>query len=272
MAMIVKTSGPVWRTGRCAAALALLCAVACSNETGNVGDDIPQPEITNNETAPPSAEETSSPSPRKPVAEEAQRAGEQGVRSSGFYRLAWSGDEICQGLLSVLNDAHVQTGKAADYADAQARDYLATSSNVEWADAGDGVQSASLDYFNDGVARLIERRRGMLSGNRIIALWADNGSGDFQHLDFGHAGANTNGLPQYDTLHTKLTYSVADIVDFSGRYLTLVAPLADFDKSGAVFAMSWRLKADAAAPYEAQNYYPVVSCVAEAAKSNSEEG
>jgi len=272
MAMIVKTSGPVWRTGRCAAALALLCAVACSNETGNVGDDIPQPEITNNETAPPSAEEASSPSPRKPVAEEAPRAGEEEVRPAGFYRLAWSGDKKCEGLLNVLNDAHVQTGKAADYADAQARDYLATSSNVEWADAGDGVQSASLDYFNDGVARLIERRRGMRSGNRIIALWAGAKSGDFQHLDFGHAGANTKDFPQYDTLHTKLTYSVADIVDVSGRYLTLVAPLADFDKSGAVFAMSWRLKTGAAAPYEAQNYYPVVSCVAETAKSNSEEG
>lgn len=272
MAMIVKTSGPGWRAGRCAAALALLCAAACGNETGNAGEDIPQPDTSNNETALPSDAETSSPPPRAPVAEEAQNAADRDSRAAGFYRLAWSGDKQCEGLLSVLNDAHVQSGKAADYADAQARDYLATSGNVDWIDEGAGVQSATLDYFNDGTSRRMERRQGMLSGNRITALWTDNGSGDFQHLDFGHAGANTNGIPQYDNLHTKLTYSVSDIVVVRGRYFTLVAPLADFEKSGVVFAMSWRLKDGAAAPYEAQHYYPVVSCVAEPAKSNSEEG
>ncbi|WDI30836.1 hypothetical protein PUV54_12815 [Hyphococcus flavus] len=132
---------------------------------------------------------------------------------------------------------------------------------VRWVEIDDDVANVTLDYFNDGVSRTIERRKGMLAGNNIVTLWSDTGAGEFVRLDLGHAGANTKNLPAIENLHTKLTYSTADIIDLDGSIRTLVTPLQDVSTPGDFYVINWSVKAGAAAPFAPRDYYPYVDCV-----------
>lgn len=273
MAMRYRDFGSFWSPGCLGALGVLLCAAACGGERSTKGDESAEkPAATSTQAATKSAsEEAPDRTLRAPVPEDAgESAGK--ARVAGYYQLDWSGDDVCPAVLGALNESAPAPGPAADYADAQARALLKTRRNLEWTAAGEGNEAAIADYFNDGVNRRMQRRTGMLSGARIITLWIDDGGNGFARLDYGHAGANTAALPENGDLHTKLTYSVADIVNIGGRYVTLVAPLKDVDASGAVFAISWRAKDGAAAPYAPQDYYAYVSCVMTPAKSDGEAG
>lgn len=255
MAMTSRGSWLLPRAGVVGALAALLLAAACGGDK-QTDKTKTVPEAADSEraeTARPESE-ASERNKRVPVPESPTKTSKEALRQEGYYRLSWSGDSICEAVVEAMTLNHAT-------ADMQARTLLGTSDNVEWVQKSEGVQAATLDYFDDATSRQMERRNGMLSGNRIITLWVGDADGDFARLDYGHAGANTSGFPDYQNLHTKLTYSVADIIAINGRHLTLVAPLTDFAPSGAVFAIAWKTKDGAAQPYAPQDYYPTVSCV-----------
>ena len=222
----------------------------------------------------------STPSTFAAVSSDERKASEQSMETNsndevdarlsnadGAWRLAWQTDEsLCAGIIGALNESNADDGAkpraSESYAATQAREVLATPFNVKWVEAGEDQQAATLDYFNDGVMRSIERRQGKLAGHQTISLWIDDGDGNYAYLDFGHAGVNTKDLPPSDDRHTKLTYSVADVIDLDGRYFTLISPLKDVDKSGEVYAASWSPKNGVQPPLIASDFYPIIECIA----------
>jgi len=204
-----------------------------------------------------------------PNAEHVAKAAQTSPTDSapeGRYHLAWAGDDrLCGESLAVLNRANKETdarkSDSVGYAERQAQTALHTPQNIKWTAGEGGDEHAMLEYFNDGVSRTIERRRGKLSGNQVITLWVGSGEGEYTHLSFGHAGANTPGLPALENLNTKLTYSVVDVAEINNRFVTLVAPLSDFDATGSVFVATWTAKTGREKPFAAEDYYPLISCV-----------
>lgn len=197
------------------------------------------------------------------------------LRTANFYSLVWRGGEaLCDGALATLNRPYGGVGEAKGYAQNQASRMLGTDQNVRWREDDEvaGVQyveAAELDYFNDGVRHKIVRLHSRLSGSDTISLGvmeADDTALTF--FSFGHAGANTEELPAQNNLHTHLTYSVVDVVRLGEGHYTLVAPLEDVDPSGRVYLIQWHTKEGRAAPFAADDYYPVVACIFQPADSN----
>jgi hypothetical protein len=252
---------PGWTGCKAAALAALLLASACGADETEKGDETAPPPAATEENSAAPEEAAPSREIRTPAVEEESSAGVHEQRKAGYFRLAWSGDGLCRNVADVLNERHAVSVKTSGYAEAQARSLLGTGHNVEWTSTGEGVEGATLDYFNDGVNRMMERRRGMLAGNQIITLWVEDNRGGFTKLEYGHAGANTADMPAFENLNTRLIYSVADVADIDGRYVTLVAPLEDIDSSGVVFAISWQAKDGTAPPRDVADYYSIIACV-----------
>ena len=245
----------IWALG----AFAMMLA-ACSDNSSSNEDSQEAPETqalvgdasNSGEVEPPLSEQS------EPV------TNNNAILSDGRYLLFWPETSAqCVAVLRILNAPSTATAQnvGVDYARQQAQSALNTGRNVQWSAIDDNVESATLEYFNDGSARSVERRIGRLSGHIVMTLWAMASDGNFILLDYGHAGANTNSLPSTDNLHTKLTYSVADIKDIENRYVTLVSPLNDIDPSGDVYVISWAPKEGASEERSPADYYPIVSCV-----------
>lgn len=198
------------------------------------------------------------------------------LRPANYYHLEWGGDpELCPSALVTLNNPYTVTKEIAasgraeenNYASRQAARMLGTENNVNWRpeDTTAGADAAALaefDYFNDGTNRRIIRMNSRLSGYETIGLGViETVATNPSLLSFGHAGANTQNLPPQDNLHTKLTYSVADVMRLQEGYHTIVAPLEDIDASGRAYLIRWRAKEGKTAPFDAGDYYPVIACM-----------
>lgn len=216
---------------------ALLSAAACERETSEPNQAASErPEASEQ---PREAEDLPASAPAMPKSGSAS-APEQPVTAI-HDDIKWAGEAArCGTIVKALND---------------------NAGFIQWTRTEENVETAELDYFNDGVVRNMERRTGMLAGNRIVTLWAGDGGGDFLRLDFGHAGANTKESPAIDNLHTKLTYSSVEIMDADEKRLTLVKPLPDIDPSGELFVIDWRAKDGRTAPPGPRDYYPYIECV-----------
>ncbi len=202
-------------------------------------------------------------------------APEDLLRPANFYQLEWDDTAaLCTIALDALNKPYglplslrtLPDGTQLDYASEQAMRFLGSNSNVPWdrvsnnAVTPGSVEKASFDYFNDGVERQIVRTNGQLAGNRVVGLAVEE-RGSIAPLGFGHAGAVFDNLPDQDNLHTKLTYSVADVIRLGGNHYTLLMPLKDFDSSGRVYLATWRPKADTSVPRSSADYYSQLACV-----------
>lgn len=248
------------------AATLLLGACGAPTDSGRApATDAVSPEAVSRDTPSAVDEAAAAPTARRAP----QTEGAQILRPANFYRLDWEADaSLCAAGLASLNQPFAPSLSAdADgiggYASIQARDALGSADNLRWTlDAGDSeaAPSAMIDYFNDGVSRHLVRLFGKLAGSSIIGLGVKDDAG-VSMLSFGHAGLASPAMPKIDDLHTKLTYSVSDVIALAGGYYTLVAPLQDVDPSGRVFLISWRAKDGTAAPRGAGDYYPAVSCV-----------
>lgn len=196
--------------------------------------------------------------------------------SVDFFRIEWvsGAEDVCRGVLSSLNTSRSEAwdaepkSVALDYASVQAGRYLDTKDNVKWrrksfsALSVDDAEVAEFEYFNDNIIRTIVRAQTAIGGNRLISLAVfDSASSKLIPLSFGHAGVSSKGLPDTVNLHTKLTYSVADIIQLNEDYYTLLMPLSDFDASGRVYLAAWRAKAGTVKPRQAMDYYPELACV-----------
>ncbi len=195
--------------------------------------------------------------------------------ANDHYRLAWSTQaRLCDSALGALNIAHAAKGDAdasstdLDYASAQAARYLSTAQNVHWqasdiaAPMSSASEVATFDYFNDGIERLVVRMQGSLAGNKLISLGIlESDASEIVPLSFGHAAITSEGLPDTENLHSKLTYSVADVINTDDGYFTLLMPLKDFDTSGRIYLASWQAKDDTQEPRQASDYYTTLSCV-----------
>lgn len=223
-----------------------------------------------------SAEDETNPDPQTIAPEDL-------LRSANFYRLEWDDTAgLCVIALEALNKPYAlpsnmrttPDGVEPDYASKQAMVFLGNDDNVRWRwdavdAAGPGLsESAKLDYFNDGVERLVVRTRGRLAGNNIVGLGiAENDSGEFTRLSFGHAGAAVESLPDQDNLHTKLTYSVADVIQLGDSFYTLLMPLEDVDPSTRAYLSTWRPKEGTDAPRSPADYYAQLACIFRAASA-----
>lgn len=246
------------------AACTLICTTACGSEKTESDNKTGQHDIEDQENSVQKAPPNEDPSEtiRTPVIEDANQSGNMAFRPADSYQVDWSGDDgACLSVASVLNEKFSWPSVDLDYAETQLRSSLGTRRNVDWLGVSGEAESVILDYFNDGVDRYIERRRGMLSGNRIVSLWIKDNEEDYAHLNFGHAGANTVDLIGVDDLHTKLTYSLADIINIEEQYFTLVAPLKDYDTHATVFVITWSPKDSTLEARRPQDYYPHVLCV-----------
>src|SRR3990167_954558 len=254
-----------------AAATLLLSACGAPTDSGRApaaessAPDAVSPEAASPETIAAAEEEATAPT----AGPASQADGAQILRPANFYRLDWEDNaSLCAAALASLNQPFAPSPSAdsdgaGDYASIQARDALGSADNLRWTlDAGDSeaAPSAIIDYFNDGVSHHVVRLFGKLSGSSIIGLGVKDAAG-VSMLSFGHAGLASPAMPKVDDLHTKLTYSVSDVIALAGGYYTLVAPLQDIDASGRVFLISWRAKDGTAALRSAGDYYPAVSCV-----------
>ena len=269
------------KTGYAALFAAMSAMAACSAANDQPTDQTEdqaagQPAVSESLTVSSEGETSSDP---KPI------AAVDILRPANFYQLEWDDTAaLCVIALDALNKpyalpSHLRTmpdGVAPDYASKQAARFLGSDDNLRWewvvddaARAG-STETAKFDYFNDGTEHTVVRTRGQLAGNSIVGLAiADNDSGDLTRLNFGHAGAVVENLPDQVNLHTKLTYSVADVIRLGGNYYTLLMPLEDFDKSGRVYLATWRSKEGGSASRLPRDYYPQVACVFRAAGAPS---
>lgn len=211
------------------------------------------------------------------------------LRSAGYYRLEWQNDaDLCAKALATLNKPYARGVHSTGTEDLNGRGYalrqvarmLGTDDNVNWSrsEATVGIEGsgvAEFDYFNDGINRLIVRMHGRLSGADVISLGIVETPGESPTLfSIGHAGANTENLSPQDNLHTKLTYSVVDVVRLEGEYYTLAAPLEDVDASERVYLVRWAEKDGRSAPRGVDDYYPTVACIyqpSDASQATSEQ-
>ncbi len=258
---------------------ALLAAVgllgACGAGTGEADERGLQSNAAKPALSEPQAtsDDAANASPKAAMISEENRiaasAGADILRPANFYRLDWEDDAaLCSAAISSLNKpyaapAEIVADRASDYAYEQALQFVGSDDNVRWTlTPGETAAApfASIDYFNDGVSRLVVRLFGKLAGSNIIGLGVEE-DGGVAMLSFGHAGLAAPEMPAIDDLHAKLTYSVSDIIQLKDRNYSLVAPLRDFDAAGRVFLISWRAKDATAAPRRAADYYPAVSCV-----------
>ncbi len=210
-------------------------------------------------------------------------APEDILRSANFYQLEWDDTAgLCVIALDALNKPYalpsnkrtMPDGADLDYASKQAMVFLGSDDNVRWrwdavSAAGSGLtEVAKLDYFNDGVERLVVRTRGRLAGNHIVGLGiVESDSGEFTRLSFGHAGAAVESLPDQENLHTKLTYSVADVIRLGDSFYTLLMPLEDLNPSTRVYLSTWRPKERTDAPRSPADYYAQLACIFRAASA-----
>lgn len=259
------------RTGRTnfrliLSALAAAMINACG-EGDEQSDQTIAPPLQDQAPASPEVEDTDS--APAPLAAKA-------IRQANFYDLEWNGDSIlCSAAFAALNEPYAPAAEKTspsnsnrDYASLQARRYLGTQRNVDWrwrevSSTGGGESEVSeFDYFNDGVKRQVVRMRGKLSGNNIVGLSIlENDGAEFTQLSFGYAGAAVTNLPDQENLHTKLTYSVADVIRLGGNYYTLLMPLEDVDPSGRVYLTDWRPKDGTQSPRSVLDFYPAIACV-----------
>ncbi|MHA7872538.1 MAG: hypothetical protein ACX939_09335 [Hyphococcus sp.] len=215
------------------------------------------------------------------ASEQAESAPAPFLRPADYYRLEWRDEEeLCSNALAMLNAPYApapsnptQGALEKGYAFRQAQRALGADGTVDWR-AGEAmtgvryVETAAFDYFNDGVARQVVRLHSRLSGSDIIGLGVIETAGaNPTLLSYGHAGANTKDAPAQDNLHTKLTYSVADVVRLNGGHYTLLAALEDIDASGRVYLIRWLVKEGRAAPYAPADYYPAIGCIFQPAAS-----
>ena len=158
------------------------------------------------------------------------------LRPANFYRVEWAADNaVCAAALSSLNKPFatpldLRTAQDATGAPMGARDYGFTSGgvlrsethdNVRWSwrkiDAGTPIESeiAFVDFFNDGVERLVLRTRGARAGDYVIDFAVRNADGAgplLESLNYARAGAAHGDLPDQDNLRSKLSRSVKDLI------------------------------------------------------------
>lgn len=262
--------------------MALIAAVlsACSGATDKRADQAPiEPDPVKSVSAQtlPSNGDNDAPSA------ETETAAENLLRMANAYHLEWDDTAaLCAIALESLNQPFAMPsrsrslpdGTATDYASKQAVRYLGGNKNLQWVWGTDDTtvvgftQKATFDYFNDGVERVIVRTRGQLAGNRVVGLALEE-RGKVFPINFGYAGAAVEDLPDQDNLHTKLTYSVADVIRLGGNYYTLLMPLLDFDKSARVYLVTWHPKEGTSSPRASSDYYPQIACVFRSANASS---
>lgn len=194
---------------------------------------------------------------------------ENPVRPANFYKLDWSiDDRLCSIALKSLNKPYAvpenlrtwrrpsdnrALGKQ-DYATQQAAYYLGTNENVRWslrtfnAKTSKNSQDlkadvAVLDFFNDGVSRLIIRRTGSLSNYLRTFIMVRNPHSqaqEFETLNYRGAFFGSSGLPDSNELGSKFDYSVKDIIRLNGEYYTLLMPLQARFNSYYIYLIHWR--------------------------------
>ena len=210
-------------------------------------------------------------------------ASSDALRPANFYRVEWAADNaVCAAALLSLNKpfatpldlrtAQDATGApmgARDYGSHQAAFAIGTHDNVRWSwrkiDAGTPIESeiAFVDFFNDGVERLVLRTRGARAGDYVIDFAVRNADGAgplLESLNYARAGAAHSDLPDQDNLRSKLSRSVKDLISVNNSVYTLIAPLKDYDPSGRIYLATWRPGAGKTQWRAAGDYYPDLVC------------
>ncbi len=193
-------------------------------------------------------------------------ASQERIRPANFYKLERSYEPaVCDVALKSLNKPYAvpddlktffspMMGKPLGYLDNaahQAAYYLGTSDNVRWSwreeknkpwETGPNrdVGVATLDFFNDGVDRIVTLSTSSLTGHLYTLISVRDLPLPYRSIHFSLPESGQSESPDKDRLNAKLEYSAKDIIRILNEYYTILMPISTMFNNNYIYLFSWR--------------------------------
>lgn len=190
-------------------------------------------------------------------------ASQERIRPANFYKLERSYEPaVCDAALKSLNKPYAvpddlktffspMMGKPLGYLDNaahQAAYYLGTSDNVRWSwreaenepwETGPNrdVGVATLDFFNDGVDRIVTLSTSSLTGHLYTLISVEDSQKG--SISISWPVENSDEIPDLESLDSKLSYSAKDLLKIENKYYTLLMPIQSMYKDNNVYLFRW---------------------------------